>query len=812
MIAEVVVNYKSKSVDSVFDYAVPEDMENTIQIGSCVTVPFGKGNRVFEAYVTAIKDSSKAKNLKQILKFSKDICLFDEKQLELIKWMRDKYLVTYLDAIHAVTPPGTGVNSEEWIILKKDSGVRGEVAAKIVRILTDNGAAMEVNRLMEFFDYNIRPAIARLIKDGVLETEYRDTQNIKDKTVRVAMLNFDSEDTPHIMKTLEKSNAAVQAKMIDILSECEFLSLSDLVHFANGSYSAVQSLKKKGLITTFDVTVTRNPFLNLPDKKTCAPKLTEEQERVIAQIAPSLSKKAYAPFLLHGVTGSGKTEVFMQIISEAISAGRQAIVLVPEISLTPQMISRFVSRFGNKIAVLHSGLSLGEKYDQWKRIKNGEADIVIGARSAVFAPLDNIGAIIIDEEHEQTYKSEMTPRYYTHEVAEFRARQYGSVLIFASATPLITSYYKAKNRQLQLLEMKNRYNKNIIPEVEIVDLRDELASGNKSIISRRLREEIAKNIENGQQTILFLNRRGFSTFVSCRSCGFVPTCPNCSISMTYHKFDNTLRCHYCGHSTPNYSVCPKCGSKYIRYFGGGTQKVEEEIHRLFPSATTLRMDIDTTAKKHAHEKILRRFAEENINILIGTQMVTKGLDFPNVTLVGVISADTLLNIDDYRSLERTFSILEQVTGRAGRSDKPGRSIIQTYSPDSRAIQLVKHHDYITFYNEELAARKAMWYPPFSEMISVIFSGTSENLVAQCSRFYARNLERLRELSQKTQVIGPIPAAISKIKNKYRYRIIIKCENADFISGILLDAQHMCAKNENYGDITIIIDKNPNSMG
>ncbi len=805
MIAEVIVNYKSKSVDKVFDYAVGDELVPEIGVGSCVIVPFGTKNKPREAYVMAVKESSNAKNLKSVVRLAKDIRLFDEKQLELINWMREKYLVTYLDAIHAVAPSGTDVKQEEWIVLISSKKEDNE----IVKVLLENGGAVEINRLMEFFEGNIKKALSALEKAGVIRTEFRDSRMVRDKTVRVAEILVESESVPQIQESLEKSNAFVQAKMLEILAECGRLSLFDMVHFSGGSYNAIRALEKKGYIKTFDVTVMREIDSDeMAESK--KPELTSEQKTVLDSLYSALEKGEYKPYLLHGVTGSGKTEVYMRIIEKCVEDGKQAIVLVPEISLTPQMVSRFKSRFGGKIAIIHSGLSLGEKYDQWKKIRNGEADIVVGARSAVFAPLDNIGVIIMDEEHEQTYKSEMSPRYNTHEVAQFRAKQYNSLLVFASATPLITSYYKAEKGEYELLEMKNRVNNNAMPKVLTVDLREELESGNKSVISRKLQEEISQNIKNGEQTILFLNRRGFSTFVSCRKCGYVAECPNCSISLKYHKFDNTLRCHYCGHTIKNYTSCPECKSKYIRYFGGGTQKVEEEIHKLFPDATTIRMDVDTTGKKHSHEQILKKFEEEKIDILIGTQMVTKGLDFPDVTLVGVISADTILNIDDYRSQERTFSVLEQVTGRAGRSKKTGRSVIQTYSPDNKAIQLMQEHNYHAFYKEELAIRKAMWYPPFCEIISVIFSGGSENVTAQCAKFFAKNLAD--EETQKIQLLGPIPAYISKIKNKYIYRMIIKCENSDALSGILVFAQNECRKNANYDNITIVIDKNPNNMG
>ncbi len=804
MIAEVIVNYKSKSVDRVFDYAVSEELEDKIRIGSCVIVSFGAGNRHREAYVVGIKDRSSAKRLKPVLRLAKDIRLFDEKQLELIKWMREKYLVTYLDAISVIAPSGSSVNQEEWIELIAESD------DEIAKLLKENGGAMEINRLMGFFEENVSRRITSLEKKSIVKRIFRDSRNVKDKVVTVAKITVQPEEIPEIMRRLEKSNAFVQAKMLEILSSCEYLSLADLVNFSEGSYSALRGLEKKGYIETFEITVMRT----IEEEHIIKPRprfLTSEQRAVLEPLYDTIEKGEYSPYLLHGVTGSGKTEVYLRVIEEVLKKGRQAIVLVPEISLTPQMTARFCDRFGGEVAIIHSGLSLGEKYDQWKKIREGRAKIAVGARSAVFAPFDNIGAIIMDEEHEQTYKSEMTPRYDTHQVAEFRARQYGALMIFASATPLVTTYYRAEAGELTLLEMKSRVNNNPMPDVYTVDLRSELENGNRSIISGKLYEEIEKNLADRKQTILFLNRRGFSTFVSCRSCGFVAECPNCSISLTYHKFDDSLRCHYCGHTIKNYKSCPSCGSGHIRYFGGGTQKVEEEIHRLFPGASTIRMDVDTTGRKHSHQQILNKFEQEKIDILIGTQMVTKGLDFPDVTLVGVISADTILNIDDYRSGERTFSTLEQVTGRAGRADSPGRSVIQTYSPEDKSIVLMQKHDYKSFYREEIAIRRAMWYPPFCEMVSVIFTGGNERLVKKASAIFAKSFSA-GEYPQKVQLLGPIPAYISRIKNKYIYRLIIKCENSDALGEALAASQEACTGSGLCEGVTVVIDKNPNNMG
>jgi primosomal protein N' (replication factor Y) len=810
LIAKIIVDHRSKMVDKAFDYLIPEELEDKITIGSRVIVPFSSGNVETEGFCIGVADESKTDKLKSIIKLASDTNAFDETMLETIEWMREHYLSSYLDLIHAVVPAGTTVKNSEWIILEEMTEERSPIRQKIIEYLADNGGGMESTALYNMFDGDIKSQVRDMIKKGTLSKEYRQSQNISDKKIRMARLAVTPETAKKEVIRLEKK-APVQSRMLSILSDCEFIALADLKKFSQGTYNASATLQKKGLIEFFEMTVERDPLAGKHIAKTSNLIPTEEQKNAIDSITASIESGKHTTYLLHGVTGSGKTEVFMQTIENALNLGKSALVLVPEISLTPQMVSRFVSRFSERVAVFHSGLSMGERYDQWKRIKEGMADIVIGARSAVFAPLDNIGVIIIDEEHSDTYKSEMSPRYQAKEVAEFRAKQYGAAVVLASATPSIESSHKARTGKYKLLTMKNRYNMNQMPEISIVDMRNELSKGNKSMFSTQLYNEIAENLERGEQTILFLNRRGFSTFVSCRSCGYVVECPNCNISLTYHKYEDSLKCHYCGYTTPNYTRCPKCKSPYIRYFGGGTQRVEEEINKLFPDATTLRMDVDTTERKQSHEKILEKFEKEKIDILIGTQMVAKGLDFENVTLVGVISADTMLHINDFRSRERTFAMLEQVSGRAGRGNKAGRAIIQTYSPENEAITLVKAHDYISFYNGEITERRLMWYPPFAKIICVQFQGVSQTLVPQAAKYFFKQLGEISLLKQKIQILGPIPSSVSRIKNKYRWQLLIKCEKDDELNKILKNAENACRKNKNYKSISIIIDKNPNMI-
>lgn len=482
----------------------------------------------------------------------------------------------------------------------------------------------------------------------------------------------------------------------------------------------------------------------------------------------------------------------MQLIEKVYKEERSSIVLVPEISLTPQMVNRFIARFGEeKIAVLHSKLSLGERYDEWNKINEGKAKIIIGARSAIFAPINDLGLIIIDEEHDSSYKSEGSPRYEAKEVARYMAKQYSCPLVLGSATPDMKSYTKALNGEIELIELTKRANESSLPQVEIVDLREELANGNRSMISTILYEQIEQNLKNKHQTILFLNRRGYSTFIMCRDCGHTIKCKNCNITMTYHLKKDKLKCHYCGYEGKKVNICPECNSKNIKYFGTGTQKLEEEINKIFPNASTIRMDIDTITKKNSHEQILNKFKEENIDILIGTQMIVKGHHFPNVTLVGVMAADSSLNIEDFRANERTFQILTQVAGRAGRENLPGKVIIQTYNPDSLAIEYVKEQDYKSFYNIEIDLRKQLKYPPFCDIMVIGISGQNEKSVTTIAEKLHQYI-KTRIINEKIGLLlyKPIPAPIDKIKNKYRWRIIIKCIYNDHINELLQEALNM----------------------
>lgn len=754
VIAEIIINSNVKNLNKTFDYIIPVEFEEKIAIGSRTLVPFGNKKELEEGFVVGIKETSEyMSKLKPIAKVEEKLYLSQEK-IELAKWMANKYFCNISDCIKLMLPPGT-----------------------TTKVLSNR-----INDKMQNFVY--------LTKD--LDEIEQDIENKKiksDKQIRA--LKF----------LMENSNN-------EILS-------TDLQMFADVTNAVLKTLEKKGYIDVLEKEVERNPFIHKVIKQSQNLTLTDEQENAFEKINVSLQFNEYDEFLLFGVTGSGKTEIYIQLIEEALKLGKDSIMLVPEISLTPQTVDRFLSRFGEeKIAVLHSKLSVGERYDQWKKIERGDAKIVIGARSAIFAPVQNIGLIIIDEEHDESYKSEMSPRYNAKEIASYLGEKNNVPVVFGSATPDMSTYYKAINGKMELIELTKRANNASLPDVEIVDLRSELATGNKTMISQKLHEEIEENLKNKKQTILFLNRRGFSTFIMCRDCGYTAKCKNCNITLTYHIKENKLKCHYCGYETNALTICPECGSKNIRYFGTGTQKLEEQVKSLFPQASTIRMDIDTVTKKNSHEDILNRFKNDRIDILIGTQMVVKGHDFPNVTLVGVIAADSSLNIDDYRAHERTFQTLTQVAGRAGRGKDKGEVIIQTYNPDTFCIQYAQKQDYKLFYDTEIHLRKQLRYPPFCDIILIgISSKSQKELETIANKIYEDLKEKIKTEKLQILLYKPVPAPIDRIKNKFRWRIIVKCKIDEKIINSISDTMDKInsQNKNNKNDTRIIVDVNPTNM-
>lgn len=593
-------------------------------------------------------------------------------------------------------------------------------------------------------------------------------------------------------------------KIVDLIKEKDGeLTKSEIINDYSLSSYSLNKLIENGYLLAEDRVIYRyNTRSYIEESKNI---LNDEQKYAFNKILNS-DKKG---FLLKGVTGSGKTEVYMNLVGETLKEGKSAIVLVPEISLTPQMIERFKGRFGKDVALFHSKLSQGERFDEWYRIKRGEARLVVGARSAIFLPLDNLGIIIIDEEHENTYKSEQNPKYSTKEVAKFLSEIKGCKYILGSATPSIETYYEALNGKLELVEIKNRVRNRPLPQMEIVDMREELKSRNLSLLSRSLYNEMKETLEKKEQIILFLNRRGFSSFVSCRSCGYVFKCPECDLSMTYHK-NGYLICHYCGRAQREQKVCPECGSKYVKFFGAGTQRVEEEVKKYFPKARVMRMDVDTTRNKDSHENIYNAFKSGEGDILIGTQMVSKGLDFKNVTLVGVLAADISLNIPDYRSSERTYQIITQVAGRAGRGEKKGKVVIQTYTPNSLSLQYAIENNYNDLYNEEIKVRKIMNYPPFSTIFLINSISKDEGKLKEFMNKVGESLRKLLDSREDIQILGPVPCIITKLKDNYRWQIIIKGNLDNNLKLKIKDILYELNKSV-YNEIRISMDINPNNM-
>ena len=654
---------------------------------------------------------------------------------------------------------------------------------------------------------NVSDCIKQMLTPGTKSKKAE--KNIQDKTINAVYFKKEIDEIQFDIE-IGKIKSEKQKKILQFLKSNEGATVPEIELFTDGSRAIVKTLEKNGYVEIIEKKIERNPLANKKIEKTENLKLTDEQQTAYNKVALDITTNSYEQFLLYGVTGSGKTEVYLQLIGKALEQNKTAIVLVPEISLTPQMIDRFIARFNkDEIAVLHSKLSIGERYDEWNKIKEGKAKIIIGARSAIFAPTENIGIIIIDEEHDSSYKSEAVPKYDAKEIAKKIAKENNCPLVLGSATPDLVTYYKAQQGKITLLELTRRANKSKLPEVEIVDLKMELASGNRSMLSVKLHDEIEQNLKEKRQTILFLNRRGFSTFIMCRECGYTVKCKNCNISMTYHKTENKLKCHYCGYEENVVTICPECHSDKIRYFGTGTQKLEQEINKIFPGASTIRMDIDTVTKKNSHEEILNKFKDENIDILIGTQMVVKGHHFPNVTLVGVIAADSSLNIDDYRANERTFQILTQVAGRAGREQLDGKVVIQTYNPDNFSIICAQKQDYEMFYNTEIALREQLKYPPFCDIILIGFNSLSEKeLIDASTKIY--NYLKTNLNGQEFNVLKPMPSPIDKIQNRYRWRIIIKGNMTEEANNVL----NTCLRkfyNSNYKNTRVSVDVNPNNM-
>jgi len=796
-IAKVVVDVPASQTNKVYDYLIPESLFGTIEIGMRVIVPFGP--RTIMGYVLELTDHSDIENLKPIKSLMDISPILTKEFIELGKWLANHTMSFYISAFQAILPQA----------LKADY-------QKILHRLTTESLPEPLETIFserDYLDYaeledqSIPLAtIKNAIEDGDLEVIYQ----VKRKDNFKKVLMVEKIGTPEQLEEYVRglSNRAKKQKlMVEFLTQLEEpILLKTFLETMATTRATIQPLIDHELIKLYQEEVYREPYDDEAIERTEPLVLKEQQEKALQSILTSIDENRDDVFVLHGVTGSGKTEVYLQAIAEVIKAGQEAIVLVPEIALTPQMVERFKGRFGSDVAVMHSALSSGERFDEWRKVHRKEVNVVVGARSAIFAPFENLGLIIMDEEHEATYKQEDHPRYHAKDVAIQRAKYHKCPIILGSATPSLETYARAKKGIYHLLEMRERSNLSEMPEVEIIDMRDELHSGNRSMFSRKLKEAIDDRLAKNEQVVLFLNRRGYSTFVICRDCGDVIECPHCDISLTFHQKQNRLKCHYCNYHEPVPSECPTCQSETIRYFGTGTQKVEESLNELIPEARIIRMDVDTTTRKGSHERLLKQFGQKQADILLGTQMIAKGLDFPDVTLVGVLAADSLFNLPDFRAAERTFQLLTQVSGRAGRHDLTGEVIVQSYTPDHYSIDFAKEYDYPGFFAKEMSIRRAFQYPPYFYLTLITVSHPNMNKAQEVTRTISQLLNK--HLSEQSKILGPTPSPIERIKNRYRFQCMIKykyeAKQRDVLARILQYYEEMMRKE----DLLIQIDLQP----
>lgn len=823
--------------DCAYDYYVPSELRECGAVGKLVQVPYGTANRKVAAVITTLKDTTTLENLKPILSVAENGSELNDEMLALCDFMKEHTLCTIGDAVRTILPTGAIAKSAVYFRVAPNADPSekleklGDKAAFLYSFVAARDKVSLARLRTEFGDESANLA-GSLEKAGLILKETVVRENRTERYRRFYSLHSSLRDDPELLASaLHRQRSPLQADILRILSKNPEMLQEDLCAVTGTSGAQISSLLKKGLITERLENDFRNPFLHqqTPPDVGSSP-LSEEQEtacRTLNNLYESGEAKAA---LLHGVTGSGKTRVILSMIDRVLRDHRSVIVLVPEISLTPQMVGIFLSRYGERIAVIHSSLSAGERYDAWRRIRDGLADVVIGTRSAVFAPVTNLGMLVIDEEQEHTYKSDANPKYSAHDIARFRCAHHHALMLLASATPSVVSYYRAMTGHYTLVEMKKRYGKATLPHVIVTDMRGEPGGGTLSPLSGTLRQQLLETVSDGKQAIVFLNRRGYNNFISCRTCGEVLKCPNCSVSLTYHVFrplgngsgpetapsrseNGVLTCHYCGYRTRVPTVCPSCKSEHFHFRGYGTQLLEDELSRLTPSPRVIRMDMDTTQTKFSHEELITQFRSHNADILLGTQMVAKGHDFPDVTLVGVINADSSLYLDDYRASERTFSMLTQVIGRAGRADKPGTAIVQTFNPTNDILTLAANQDYPEFYRREIKIRQSLVFPPFCDLAVITLASRNEALLASAT---VRMREWIREAVSGTYadlkmvVFGPFEAPVYKIQGVCRNRMVIKCRlnrrSRAFIAAILTEFGRNAGKR-----MTISADLNPNTL-
>lgn len=807
-IVKVAVSAAPYSIDKPYDYLVPEPLLEAAVPGVRVAVPFGRGNRTSEGMILARVQGEKVQGLKPLDSVLDSGPVLDSDGIALALWMRQRYFCTMFEAVKTILPAGLWYRLREvWHLAE---GVDREAAAAlcgnirragaVLDVLCASGGSAGLEALRDVCGQEAESTLRAMEKAGAVRCETEAARKIGDKTRRIVSLAVSAEDAL-AMTEAKRRSAPARYEVVRLLAATGRASAADVCYFTGASARTLKAMEKAGFLAFSEEEELRVP--QATEVEPGAPiVLNGEQQAAYDGILSLMDSGKPEAALLHGVTGSGKTQVYLRLVQEALDRGKTAMVLVPEIILTPQMMRKFSSYFGSKVCMLHSSLRMTERYDQWKRIRRGEVQVVLGTRSAVFSPLKNLGLLILDEEQEGSYQSENPPRYHTRDVAKFLCAREKAVLLLGSATPTVESAWAAEEGTYHLFQLRRRYNAHALPQVRIADLRQEIRAGNPGLISAPLRQELEENLRRGEQSILFLNRRGSSRMLLCGECGHVPECPRCSVALTYHSANGRLMCHYCGHSERAPEACPVCGG-IMKHVGTGTQKVEEELRELFPEAGILRMDADTASG--GHEAILSRFEKERIPILLGTQMVAKGLDFENVTLVGVLSADLSLYVDNYRAAERTFNLLTQVVGRAGRGGKQGRAIIQTYTPGNDVIRCAAEQDYDSFYQSEVRMRRLRRCPPFADLFVFTVSGTEEGSVLRAA---AGARERLRQVFPGEEVLGPAPAPVLKLNNRFRYRLLLVGKNdkptRDRISWLLKEFANDRA---NRG-LNIFVDCNP----
>ena len=773
LLARIAVSAATYAIDKAYDYLIPAPLTEKAQVGVRVTVPFGRGNRSCEGMILSLYEGEKRPELKAVSAVLDDGPVLSPEQMRLCFWMRERYFCTIYDAIKTVLPTGL------WYRIREIYRLVGEAGEETLSGLSPRrraaweavaarGGQADLETLKDQLGDWVPATLKELVDLGLLTSETTALRQVGDKTARRVTLAVPPEDALAAAEAKGR-RAPLRGEVLRLLSSIHSALSSDICYFTGASMATLRGLEKSGFVTMEAEEQYRVPKLVEADGGPIV--LNDEQQAAFQGILNLFHAGEGSCALLYGVTGSGKTLVYIRLIQEVLAAGRTAMVLVPEIALTPQMMEKFSAYFGDRVAMLHSSLRLTERYDQWKRIRRGAVQVVLGTRSAVFAPLENLGMVILDEEQEGTYQSENPPRYHARDVAKYLCAQQKATLVLGSATPTVESAYFAQTGRYHSFSIRGRYNQRPLPRVILADMRQEVRGGNSGAVSGVLEGELRQNIERGEQSILFLNRRGSSRMLLCGECGEVPECPRCSVPLTYHSANRRLMCHYCGHSQWAPERCPTCGG-LMKHVGVGTQKVEEELGERFPGVRVLRMDADTAAG--GHEKLLRQFVNEKIPILLGTQMVAKGLDFENVTLVGVLAADLSLYVDNFHAAERTFSLLAQVVGRAGRGDKEGRAVIQTFTPDNDVIVSAARQDYAAFYRSELRMRRVRRYPPFADVFTITVSGAEEGSVLRAA---AALREGMRQglafpsaANMDVEIVGPAPAPVLKVNNRYRYRL------------------------------------------